>query len=138
MSALRVTIDRERCDGCWACVRSCPSAALESRATASAAEILWDAGRCLFCGRCEVVCPKQAVCRASPLERVNKTVELDVLVQLPAWACTRCGTRFGAGTRRSDLTLVVEAIEGGRLLLCPRCRQSEAFRTGLAGRGEGD
>ncbi len=138
MSALAVAIDRDRCDGCWACVRSCPTAALESRASEGAAEILWNPGRCIFCGRCEMVCPRQAVRRTLPLGKEDTGVELRVLVRLPAWVCPRCGTRFGAGERRSRPEVVVQTIDRGRGLLCPRCRQREAFRTELAGRGEGD
>lgn len=138
MSTQGVTIDPKLCDGCWACIRSCPSVALEARNAGRAAEITWNAGRCLFCRRCEAVCPKQAVDRA-PLEgEAGVLVGLRVLVRLSAWVCPQCGARFGAGPRRSYEGIAAEAAEGGRLLLCPRCRRRETFRAEMVGKGEGD
>ncbi len=139
MSTQGVTIDQKLCDGCWACIRSCPSAALEARSAGRAAEITWNAGRCLFCRRCEAVCPKQAAGRA-PLEggEAGAPAEPRVLVRLSAWVCPQCGARFGAGPRRLYEGIAAEAAEGGRLLLCPRCRQRETFRAEMVGKGEGD
>lgn len=136
VSTQRVVIDRERCNGCWACVRSCPSAALAERAAGRAAEIVWDAGRCLFCRRCEAVCPEHAVGRAPLVGETGGLPEPQVVVRLAAWVCPQCGARFGAGPRRTYTA--DSASEGGRSLLCPRCRQRETFRAELIGKGEGD
>jgi ferredoxin len=137
MSAETVTIDKTRCDGCWACVRSCPSEALQSRIQGAVAEIAWTAGRCLFCRRCEAVCPRGAVQPGEPVRLEHIALEPEVLVRLPSCACPRCGRRFGAGPQRSGPEAVGKAREDGRLLLCPLCRQREAFQGELAGRGEG-
>lgn len=138
MTTQGVTIDPKRCDGCWACIRSCPSGALEARVVGPVAEISWNAGRCLFCRRCEAVCPKEAVGRA-PLEGAVRTAASPrLLVRLGAWLCPQCGAPFGAGPRRSYDEIAVEVGAGGRLALCARCRQREAFRAELCGKGEGD
>ena len=67
----RVVIDRERCKGCYLCVRACPMKVLEKDlelnstgthpAKVAGAEPQspdqQSAGRCIACGSCYQVCP---------------------------------------------------------------------------------
>ncbi|MFR0191964.1 formate hydrogenlyase subunit HycF, partial [Escherichia coli] len=49
----------QQCIGCAACVNACPSNALTVETDLATGELAWqfDLGRCIFCGRCEEVCP---------------------------------------------------------------------------------
>ena len=49
--------------GCAACVNACPSNALTVETDLATGELAWqfDLGRCIFCGRCEEVCPTAAI-----------------------------------------------------------------------------
>jgi NAD-dependent dihydropyrimidine dehydrogenase PreA subunit len=51
-------IDKERCDGCGACVSRCPAGAVQL----VDGEVVFQASeRCTYCGVCEDVCPAGAV-----------------------------------------------------------------------------
>ncbi len=52
-----IKIDRDRCDGCGACIEACPYGAL--RLKDSKAEI--DYRRCVQCGTCIDICPTGAI-----------------------------------------------------------------------------
>ena len=49
----------QQCIGCAACVNACPSNALTVETDLKTGELAWqfNLGRCIFCGRCEEVCP---------------------------------------------------------------------------------
>ena len=53
----RPAIDHKLCDGCGACARACPTAALHAAPGATAIDL----GKCLFCGECAGACPRQAI-----------------------------------------------------------------------------
>ena len=57
-----IAIDRERCDGCGACVDVCDVDVLEVRGGKSVA-VHVDA--CIVCRSCEAICPNYAI---NPME----------------------------------------------------------------------
>lgn len=73
-----------RCNGCGACVRRCPTAALRFREEAGTVELRFTHDRCVACGFCVAACPARALV-------MRRLVDADwlgggeaVLVRLPA------------------------------------------------------
>jgi len=90
-------IDPERCNGCDACVRLCPQAAIlfdgeESEST----EFLIHAERCSGCGICVDVCEQNAVA----IERLSP--ELASRITLQSERCRVCGADFHVPAARAD------------------------------------
>ncbi len=54
---MAVTIDKDTCIGCGACVGQCPVQALSMVDD----KAVCDAGTCIDCGACVGVCPVQAI-----------------------------------------------------------------------------
>ena len=50
-----VTLDSEKCKGCIACMKRCPTEAIRVRG--GKAKVLYD--RCVGCGECVRICPNQ-------------------------------------------------------------------------------
>lgn len=57
----RPEIDSEKCVGCSACSLECSSGAIDLSDGDDERTISIFLGRCVFCGRCEDVCPLQAI-----------------------------------------------------------------------------
>ena len=61
----KVVIDRERCKGCYLCVRACPVKVLESdtkiNSTGTYPSFAKYAEKCIACGSCYLVCPDAAI-----------------------------------------------------------------------------
>jgi 2-oxoglutarate ferredoxin oxidoreductase subunit delta len=60
-----VEIDRERCKGCFLCVRACPVQVLEEDRTPNSSGVYPVCAvrleKCIACGNCYVVCPDVAI-----------------------------------------------------------------------------
>jgi len=61
-----IVLDRERCKGCYLCIRACPVKALKKDGTPNASGSYpaapappgdGEAGNCIACGNCFEVCP---------------------------------------------------------------------------------
>ena len=61
----KVTIDRERCKGCYLCVRACPVKVLEAdtrfNSTGTYPSFAKYAEKCIACGSCYLVCPDACI-----------------------------------------------------------------------------
>lgn len=64
------TIDREKCNNCYKCLRACPSKAI--RMLHDRAEVVED--RCICCGNCQTICPQQAISIKSDLFYIRKAI----------------------------------------------------------------
>lgn len=78
-------IDPERCRGCDACVRLCPTGAIALHADIGGASYLVRAARCTGCGVCTDVCEAGAI-TVSQWEPQRQDA-----VRLAAAGCPRCG-----------------------------------------------
>ncbi len=90
-------------------------------------------GRCIYCGRCEEVCPTGAITLSPDFElSVMNKQDLFEQADYKLAACHRCGKYFapvkeieyaGALLRQSDLPEVVKTNAGALLNICPECKR---------------
>jgi len=130
----RLEIRPERCDGCIGCVRSCPTGALEVEQFEDSGRITWDAGRCIFCRRCEAVCPKDAVAFSEFDLLFGPRAARVPVMDLTVTRCSACGRPFALHGGSSETR--TPAMESDRLALCPRCRQRATVQAQIAKKGE--
>lgn len=104
------------CDGCgglWRCATFCPTGALSLSAEVIQNEvgISFEAGRCIDCKMCEMVCNTGAIKRVPvTAAQMNNLSGKESLISLEAGRCTDCGSK----------------ITGIQESLCPGCSQRES------------
>ena len=93
----RVVVDAERCRGCGACVRDCPSTGLRLRRDGHGGyRLLHYPDRCANCGQCEASCPTGALHLVNAY--VAPTPARDELVEMLA---EHSGEHMKRGTSRA-------------------------------------
>ena len=68
-----IWVEPDPCILCYACVRECPSMAIEVKTNLDHVTILSD--RCIACGSCFTICPTRAVKIQSDLEKVREIIK---------------------------------------------------------------
>jgi ferredoxin len=126
-----ITVDKDKCTLCLACVSACPAAALQDNRDSP--QLRFIEKNCVQCGLCETTCPEDAIdlvprLLASPARR-----QPAVLNEARPWACVRCGKPFG--TQKAIEAMLVklaghamfqgEALE--RLKMCSDCRVIDLY-----------
>ena len=89
-------IDRERCDGCDACVRVCRTGALALIEDEAKPRYSVDASRCTGCNLCSDVCQPHAVSVSRWTTSTQRMVDLNLQ------RCPRCGVAYHAPKLRPD------------------------------------
>jgi len=133
--------DSEKCLACSACAIACPPNSIQTVVDITEGKTTWaiNYGRCVYCGRCEEVCPTGAIKLSSEFElAVMRKEDLEEKCVYSLAACSECGEFFAPAkavdyaarilTRcKSDDDETRWAIEG--ISLCMNCKQKkDAYR----------
>ncbi|PLT19816.1 MULTISPECIES: 4Fe-4S binding protein [Ralstonia] len=129
-----VTVDRESCTLCMACVGACPSQAL--RDTAERPVLAMIERNCVQCGLCETTCPEDAIALVPRLNLTAQARQAVTLNETQPFHCIRCSKPFG--TAQMVATMLAKlgahpAFSGAaaeRLKMCGDCRVIDMMERG--------
>ncbi len=122
-----VTVNRDTCTVCMACVSACPASALQD--APQAPQLRFVERNCVQCGLCVNTCPEDAIGLQPRLLLTGQAKLPVVLNEAEPFDCIRCGKPFG--TRRMVDNMLAKlgqhsmfAAEGAlkRLQMCGECR----------------
>ncbi len=129
----KISHDSAKCTACGACVRSCPSGAIDLAFEGEKARIAFNLWKCSFCGTCQDVCPDDAVRLTSAAPGWNSSkVDAAVTGGMVRAKCVSCGVPTHA--ERQIAAIRARADEKGEvkgegrshldesLSLCPSCK----------------
>jgi len=88
-----ITVDRDACTMCLACVGSCPEGALLD--TQELPQLRLIESKCVQCGLCESTCPEKVITLEPRLDFKAWNAPLTVLKEEEPFNCIACGKPFG-------------------------------------------
>ncbi|KLN53843.1 electron transport complex subunit RsxB [Variovorax paradoxus] len=126
-----VTVNKDSCTLCLACVSACPASALQDNQNAP--QLRFIEKNCVQCGLCETTCPENAIALVPRLLAAPERKQPVVLNEAKPWACIRCGKPFGTqkaieamlGKLAGHAMFQGEALE--RLKMCSDCRVIDLY-----------
>lgn len=129
-----ITVNRERCTLCMACVGACPSQALRDQSERPVLAMI--ERNCVQCGLCETTCPEDAIALVPRLNLSAQAREAVTLNETQPFHCIRCGKPFG--TAQMVTTMLAKlgahpAFSGAaaeRLKMCGDCRVVDMMERG--------
>ncbi len=126
------TIDKEKCNNCYKCLRACPSKAI--RMLHDRAEVVEE--RCICCGNCQTICPQQAISVKSDLFYIRRAISegREVVASLaPSFAGVfeeKQPEQLSAALRKLGCSHVEETASGAALV-------TEGYREIVKSKGKG-
>ncbi len=122
-----ITVNKETCTLCKACISACPEAALLDSPEAPLLRFI--ERNCVQCGLCEQTCPESAIALVPRLSLDEKAKQPVTLNEAEPFNCVRCGNPFGTRRMVESMTGKLGAhsmfATGGalkRLQMCGDCR----------------
>lgn len=130
-----LVVDPQRCTLCSACVKICPTAALDYNDTGESglARLTFAEELCVQCGACERGCPENAIGLQARIAPFSVRGFWRALARDPLASCLDCGRGFmphkllEAGIRRAEAAeMPAAAVE--QMKRCPECRHRRLNR----------
>lgn len=123
----KLEILQDKCIGCGACVRTCPSRLIRIENTEDERIVMFSSGRCIYCGRCAAACPEKAIQITHEFElATNNKEDLEIKISLKTVRCAICGKPF---TVENFLNKQIERLQDkskeqvNRLMTCAECKR---------------
>ncbi|WP_370869239.1 4Fe-4S dicluster domain-containing protein [Variovorax ginsengisoli] len=126
-----ITVNKDSCTLCLACVSACPASALQDNQNAP--QLRFIEKNCVQCGLCESTCPENAIALVPRLLATPERKQPVLLNEAKPWACIRCSKPFGTqkaiesmlGKLAGHAMFQGEALE--RLKMCSDCRVIDLY-----------
>ncbi|HEX2650566.1 MAG TPA: 4Fe-4S binding protein [Burkholderiales bacterium] len=122
-----ITVNKETCTLCKACIGACPESALLDSPEAPVLRFI--ERNCVQCGLCEKTCPENAIALVPRLLLEKSAKEPVTLNEAEPFNCVRCAKPFGTRRMVENMTGKLGAhsmFAGGsalkRLQMCADCR----------------
>jgi ferredoxin len=122
-----ITVNKETCTLCKACISACPEAALLDSPEAPLLRFI--ERNCVQCGLCEKTCPESAIALVPRLSFEENAKQPVTLNEAEPFNCVKCGKPFGTRRMVENMTGKLAAhsmFAGGgalkRLQMCGDCR----------------
>ena len=122
-----ITVNKDRCTLCKACIGACPEAALLD--SPDAPRLRFIEANCVQCGLCANTCPEDAIRLVPRLTIGPQAKEAATLNEAEPFNCVRCGTPFGTKVMVDNMLgkLAAHSMFAGagalkRLQMCADCR----------------
>ena len=134
----RVSVNRDTCTLCMACVGACPeSALLDSK---EAPQLRFIERNCVQCGLCAKTCPEDAITLIPRLLLAADAKREVVLNEAEAFACVKCGKPFGTKQMIESMvgrlgahSMFAEPGALRRLRMCADCRVADLMHNSNQG-----
>jgi len=104
----RISLDQNKCTACGACVRMCPSHAIDIAEEDDRFRIVYNMWKCSFCGTCQQVCPEKAMTLTSDYVLHSPEKNISANGEIPRDTCSACG--------KPDISRAQKKAIGGRIL----------------------
>lgn len=138
-----ITFNPEKCIGCGACSRVCPTDAIIALKNHGKGSLNYNHSFCLYCRRCAGVCPEGAIRYGGVVESCGTPVDAalpEEKLEFEYQECDNCGTLFLPLAMMDRVSKTLKVGEGklsSMLGLCPECRTRELFdRTWTVGKSK--
>ncbi len=122
-----ITVNKDTCTLCKACIGACPESALLDSPEAPALRFI--ERNCVQCGLCEKTCPENAISLVPRLLLGDQAKQPVTLNEAEPFDCIRCGKPFGTKRMVENMTgrLGTHSMFAGagalkRLQMCGDCR----------------
>ena len=122
-----ISVDREACTLCLACVGSCPAATLQDNPEKP--QLRFIERNCVQCGLCAATCPENAIRLVPRLALGEESKRAYVLNEAAIFNCVRCGKPLGTEKmigamleRLAGHSMFAEPGALDRLKMCADCR----------------
>ncbi len=122
-----ITVDKDSCTLCKACIGACPEGALLD--APEAPQLRFIERNCVQCGLCEKTCPESAIALVPRLSLAEKARQAVALHEAEPFHCVSCGKPFGTKRLIENMTgkLSAHSMFAGagalrRLQMCGDCR----------------
>jgi len=123
-----VSIDKEGCTLCLACVGACPTGAL--RDDENRPLVGFNEEACVQCGLCRTTCPENVITLAPRINFTEESRGVVTLNEAEPFECVRCGKPFGV---KQSIERIVEQLAGkhhmfadskqiDKIRMCEDCR----------------
>jgi len=122
-----ITVNRDTCTMCLACVGACPEGAILDNQEAP--QLSFIEAKCVQCGLCAVTCPERAIALTPRLLLATEARQPRVINEAVIFKCTACGKPLGTEKMVANMLAKLAghsmfAAPGAldRLKMCADCR----------------
>ena len=129
-----ITVNRDTCTLCLACVGACPEGAILDNTLAP--ELRFIESKCVQCGICAKTCPENAITLVPQLDVTPSAKSPRILNEAQIFACIRCGKALGTQKmidamlgRLAKHSMFAEPGALDRLKMCADCRVVDLIKS---------